>query len=69
MEVIQEHEGLDELAEVGWAHEPRDGAAAIAPRAVDDLARGVRDLLNLICKHDFVFHWNERYDRLAGRTR
>jgi len=52
-EVIEEHEGLDELAEIGGAHEPRDGAARMASRAVDDFARGFLSLLKLIGGHDF----------------
>ena len=54
VEVIEEHERLDELADVGRAHEPRDGSAHMSPRAIDDLAHGLLGLLKLIRRHDFV---------------
>src|ERR1700674_5104372 len=34
VEIIQEHERLDELAHVGWADEPGDGSVRIAARTV-----------------------------------
>src|SRR2546427_7421231 len=39
LEIIQKYERLDQLAHVGGADEPRDGAVRTATRAVDDAAR------------------------------
>src|SRR6266581_4656726 len=36
VEIIQEHEGLDQLAHVGRTDEPRDGPMRISARTVDD---------------------------------
>src|SRR5207245_2830612 len=49
VEAIEEHEGFDELAEVGGTHEPGDRAARVSARAVDDFTDG---LLKLTCQHD-----------------
>src|SRR2546430_7953750 len=38
LEVVQEHEGLDQLAHVGRTDEPRDRPLRMPPRAVDDAA-------------------------------
>src|SRR6266850_1962816 len=38
LEIIQKHEGLDQLAHVGWTDEPRDGPMRISARTVDDAA-------------------------------
>src|SRR5439155_2085655 len=38
LEIIQEHEGLDQLAHVGRTDEPRDGPVRISARTVDDAA-------------------------------
>src|SRR5437773_2225937 len=38
LEIIQEHERLDQLAHVGRAHEPCDGPMRISARTVDDAA-------------------------------
>src|SRR5437016_1594583 len=46
---IQEDEGLEELAEVGRAHQPGDGPVRLPARAVDDFADRV---LKLTCQHD-----------------
>src|SRR5438034_4409973 len=40
LEIIQEHEGLDQLAHVRWTDEPRDGPPVrISARTVDDAPR------------------------------
>src|SRR5437763_12659642 len=46
---IQEDEGLEELAEVGRAHQPVDGPVCLPARAVDDFTDR---LLKLTCHHD-----------------
>src|SRR5437016_9091388 len=46
---IQEDEGLDELAEVGRAHQPGDGPVRLSARAVDDFTDRV---LKLARQHD-----------------
>src|SRR3989441_8795382 len=46
---IQEDEGLEELAEVGRAHQPGDGPVRLPTRAVDDFTDRV---LKLTCQHD-----------------
>src|SRR5258707_10632283 len=38
VEVVEEHERLDQLAHVGGADEPRDGPLRMPPRAVSDAA-------------------------------
>src|SRR5438105_14365603 len=45
---IQEDEGLEELAEVGRAHQPGDGPVRVPARAVDDFTDRV---LKLTCQH------------------
>jgi hypothetical protein len=51
VEKVEEHEGLDELAEAGGAHQPGDGSMRASVRAVHDFANG---LLNLTCQHDLL---------------
>src|SRR5437867_2542349 len=46
---IEEHEGLDELAEVGRTHQAGDGPVGVSSRAVDDFPDW---LLKLTCQHD-----------------
>src|SRR2546430_15254800 len=46
---IQEDEGLEELAEVGRAHQLSDGPVCLPARAVDDFTDRV---LKLTCQHD-----------------
>src|SRR5437588_7307465 len=46
---VQEDEGLEELAQVGRAHQPGDGPVRLSARAVDDFSDRV---LKLTCQHD-----------------
>src|ERR1700704_2357676 len=42
VEVIQKHEWLDELAQIGRADEPRDGSMRMAARTLHDRPRQTR---------------------------
>src|ERR1700736_2633890 len=65
VEEVEEHEGLDELAEVGGAHQPGDGSMRASVRAVHDFADG---LLNLTCQHD-LFLQRARRSQSGGASR
>src|SRR5258707_1145071 len=48
---VQEHERLDELAQIRGAHQPGDGLPRASARAIDDLAAAI---LSLLCQHDYT---------------
>src|SRR5439155_22747751 len=48
---VEEHERLDELAEVRGAHQPRDGPVGAPARAKNDLATA---RLELLSEHDYT---------------